>query len=799
MHRIDEQTMQKSITHEQSSGSKGKELSRSQPCGYVAALGVTWILLPGTATFFTVIFVLAEWLDYISAPVLGTLAAFASWLVLSSLCCWVADAKYAIPSSYGELLPRLDELGAHITCFCQAAWSQRNQCTNTAYYAASEQYNGIRKDLEEKGCAWALATGYSKVWDRLYRAEENMIEFAPLKKVLESTLYDESRLEGSEIKNRDDLLAKLRKAITSIDPSTDKYLKSTASVTLPPALAIGTTTLPGGTIAENYSALLMATGGVPPYNWKVIGGAIPDGLVLITAGILRGTPTSDGHGNFTVQVTDSAGVAIEKYFDLLISPPKQTPAQLTFSTTSPLPPGTVGVEYSERLFVTGGTPPYKWSITDGVKPDGLDLSPSGVLSGKPAADNTYEFTVEVIDSTSTPPAARQFALTIKPSGTSAVIPVGGTQVEMNARGVLSEVRHSLNEYRNSRWKGLIMARNRLLATFTLTSMVVFVLLSIAIMDGADRNAVIAATVFYLVGATVGLCNRLRSESQAESAIADYGLSAARLITIPLFSGLGAIGGLLFIAYLPYAAPVFAPAFTPLAISTSSSLPKATLNKPYKTEFSANGGTQPYKWAVIESTKGAIPASMQFSDSGVLSGTPTKAGQGDQFVVEITDSGGNKLLKKFTLPLDTLTPREATKKVADQASKQAPGAVGSPTKAPAPAVVTMEKVKPQAPVKAAGVDGKAAAKAQAPAIGALKGDTPQPLGQEGSDSKMPPVSEKTSPKLEDIFDIKKNLIGLFVAAVFGLAPGMLFDRLQQQADRYKADLKSSQSTEEAQKT
>jgi hypothetical protein len=35
----------------------------------------------------------------------------------------------------------------------------------------------------------------------------------------------------------------------------------------------------------------------------------------------------------------------------------------------------------------------------------------------------------------------------------------------------------------------------------------------------------------------------------------------------------------------------------------------------------------------------------------------------------------------------------------------------------------------------------------------------------------------------------------VAAVFGLTPGLLFDRLLQQADKYKADLKSSQATGE----
>jgi len=49
-------------------------------------------------------------------------------------------------------------------------------------------------------------------------------------------------------------------------------------------------------------------------------------------------------------------------------------------------------------------------------------------------------------------------------------------------------------------------------------------------------------------------------------------------------------------------------------------------------------------------------------------------------------------------------------------------------------------------------------------------------------------------LEDIFDLHKNIIGLLMAAVFGLTQGLLFERLQQQAEKYKSDLKSSEATQ-----
>ena len=60
--------------------------------------------------------------------------------------------------------------------------------------------------------------------------------------------------------------------------------------------------------------------------------------------------------------------------------------------------------------------------------------------------------------------------------------------------------------------------------------------------------------------------------------------------------------------------------------------------------------------------------------------------------------------------------------------------------------------------------------------------------------MAPATATSVRPLEDIFDLRKNLIGLLVAAVFGLTPGLLFDRLQQQSEKYKADLKSSEATQ-----
>ena len=55
--------------------------------------------------------------------------------------------------------------------------------------------------------------------------------------------------------------------------------------------------------------------------------------------------------------------------------------------------------------------------------------------------------------------------------------------------------------------------------------------------------------------------------------------------------------------------------------------------------------------------------------------------------------------------------------------------------------------------------------------------------------------ETSQPLSDIFSLSKNESGLVVAAVFGLTPTLLLARLQQQAESYKADLKSSEIAEQ----
>jgi hypothetical protein len=98
----------------------------------------------------------------------------------------------------------------------------------------------------------------------------------------------------------------------------------------------------------------------------------------------------------------------------------------------------------------------------------------------------------------------------------------------------------------------VRARAKLIKTIIMTGTATYGLLALAIMRGTDERVIVAGTAFYLVGAAVGLFNRLYQEAQADTAINDFGLSTARLIQAPMFSGLAAVGGVVITALLTLA-------------------------------------------------------------------------------------------------------------------------------------------------------------------------------------------------------------------------------------------------------
>jgi hypothetical protein len=103
----------------------------------------------------------------------------------------------------------------------------------------------------------------------------------------------------------------------AVQDSASPVGSASASLTLVVSAAapvtITTTAPPAGTVGNLYSTTLLASGGTTAsYQWSLVSGALPPGVLLDgvaqgnTAGQLLGVPTSAGTYTFTVQATGSA-------------------------------------------------------------------------------------------------------------------------------------------------------------------------------------------------------------------------------------------------------------------------------------------------------------------------------------------------------------------------------------------------------------------------------------------------------------------------------------------------------------
>jgi hypothetical protein len=61
-----------------------------------------------------------------------------------------------------------------------------------------------------------------------------------------------------------------------------------------------------------------------------------------------------------------------------------------------------GVDVRIPLSARGGVPPYHWSVTSGELPEGISLTPEGVLVGRPTKGGRFAYTVTVEDSARPP-------------------------------------------------------------------------------------------------------------------------------------------------------------------------------------------------------------------------------------------------------------------------------------------------------------------------------------------------------------------------------------------------------------
>ncbi|HTQ57942.1 MAG TPA: putative Ig domain-containing protein [Bryobacteraceae bacterium] len=118
-----------------------------------------------------------------------------------------------------------------------------------------------------------------------------------------------------------------------------------------------------------------------------------------------------GSGPFSAQITVRTPDANTPYEQtIIVSYGTGVPTV----TTTTLPNGTVGGNYSQTLAATGGTPPYTWSIPAGAGalPPDLTLNPTtGTISGTVNASGFYPFGVMVTDSVGSTSPTQSLSIT----------------------------------------------------------------------------------------------------------------------------------------------------------------------------------------------------------------------------------------------------------------------------------------------------------------------------------------------------------------------------------------------------
>jgi hypothetical protein len=170
-----------------------------------------------------------------------------------------------------------------------------------------------------------------------------------------------------------------------------------------------------GTAALNLTNV-SALGGTNPGDFAVLNTTTCiNGANLAASGScvlnLTFTPTALGARSALITFTDNAADSPETL--TLTGTGTAASGGLTITTTS-LPNGALNGAYGQTLQVTGGTPPFTFSITAGALPAGLTLgATSGSIGGVPTGTTgTSSFTVKVTDSSSPTPQTATANLSI---------------------------------------------------------------------------------------------------------------------------------------------------------------------------------------------------------------------------------------------------------------------------------------------------------------------------------------------------------------------------------------------------
>jgi uncharacterized repeat protein (TIGR03806 family) len=200
------------------------------------------------------------------------------------------------------------------------------------------------------------------------------------------------------------------KVTDSVSATFSKTFQLTIAVT--PAITTASP-LPQGNFGFAYTLTFAASGGTAPLTWSVSAGTLPGGLTLSGSGVLSGTPSAAGTFNFTLKVTDGAGAAPTKAFQLVVT-------NAPVITSSPVTSANLGVPYTYTVKATGNPAPT-FSLLN-TPPAGMTINAgTGVISWSPGAAGVFAVSVQAADGT-LPNAVQNFNITVNDYGLISRLP-----------------------------------------------------------------------------------------------------------------------------------------------------------------------------------------------------------------------------------------------------------------------------------------------------------------------------------------------------------------------------------------
>ncbi|MEI8025144.1 MAG: putative Ig domain-containing protein [Pseudomonadota bacterium] len=446
-------------------------------------------------------------------------------------------------------------------------------------------------------------------------------------------------------------------------------------------LTINSTSLSQFIAGISYSYPIVVTGGSSPYTFTISSGSLPTGVSLNpSSGTLSGTPSVTTAGQsfaFTVTTTDASNQTANKTYTATVA--SSTAASLSIASQT-IPAPSAGSPYVAAISVSGGTPPYAYSISNGSLPSGLSLSTSsGVISGTPAYStkgSAYLFTVQVTDTTnlttsgSYPGFVGSYTTAISPSTLPTAIPSANYNGFISTTGGQAPYIYSLTS--GTLPSGLALNASTGVISGTVAESEAGLTRNFTI-KSVDANNVQTSTAYALTtdNFTVNITNSSLANATEGSAYSNSSTSLTATggsgpytfqYTGSLPSGIGLTSSGAFFGTAATNSGAMSPgtnytiyvrardsnnnvsATVPLILTTIVSVPSVTsatptaavLGSAYSYTLTASGGRGPYSFAV---TAGSAPAGLSLATSGLMSGIASVANTcpTGSFTVRVTDS------------------------------------------------------------------------------------------------------------------------------------------------------------------